>query len=717
MEKLETKLEISAICRSPNIATLLSPKDLETIGAYCRAGYKADRESRRDWEKRYALAYELALQVVKNKSFPWPGASNVKFPLLTIAALNFHSRAYPAIVPVEGVVKAKVLAPEDDPEGARYAAAERVGSHMSYQLQNESNWEEETDRELLALPILGCVFRRVYFDIPCKISRSDLVFPNELVVGYYAKSFETAEFVSLMLEVAKNTVIERERQGLWVAQDYGTPITEEIDQIKAAQDRASGYKPPATPAVSTPYTFIEQMCLLDLDGDGYAEPYFVIFEEKSGRVARIWARFTTADVQYNTKRQVSFIKAMNPFTKITFLPSPDGSFYDMGLGQLLAPINASVDSLINMLIDSGVMYTVGGGFLGRGVKIRGGRASFLPGEWKRLESSGEDLQKGVYPLPVKEPATILFELLTYLVGYGERIAGATDVQVGTMPEANAKTGALQIANENGRATFTAIFKRVWRCHSKEFEAIYNLNSLYFDVMQKSYLGKAGKWLKIQRQDYDFAQSGLIPTADPNAVSKTERIQRAQFIATNAINVPGHNVYKSYKRLYDELGVQGVEEILPDPKGENRIEPGPDVKLIEAQAKTLQAETARLGVLLKAQEAMRKLDAEEHLIRAKVIQLLADAELKMSQSETENRQAIIDGIQTEIEVQKHELAKIEAVRQTVKELMDGTEPSGEPEVRGGTSTGERVSTMETAPGDSTTIRLPSVGTPSPQERVG
>jgi chaperonin GroES len=40
---------------------------------------------------------DLALQLQKDKSFPWPGASNVAFPLVTIAALQFHSRAYPAL--------------------------------------------------------------------------------------------------------------------------------------------------------------------------------------------------------------------------------------------------------------------------------------------------------------------------------------------------------------------------------------------------------------------------------------------------------------------------------------------------------------------------------------------------------------------------------------------------------------------------------------------
>ena len=50
-------------------------------------------------------AMDLAMLVAEQKSFPWPGASNVKHPLLATAAIQFNARAYPAIVSGRDVVK------------------------------------------------------------------------------------------------------------------------------------------------------------------------------------------------------------------------------------------------------------------------------------------------------------------------------------------------------------------------------------------------------------------------------------------------------------------------------------------------------------------------------------------------------------------------------------------------------------------------------------
>jgi chaperonin GroES len=106
---------------------------------------------------------DMAMQVRETKNFPWPNASNVKFPLLTVAAIQFQARAYPAIVDGSNLVKGRVLGP--DPQGEKRERADRIGAHMTWQLlYRMPGWEEETDRLLLMLPIVGCVFRKTYFD-------------------------------------------------------------------------------------------------------------------------------------------------------------------------------------------------------------------------------------------------------------------------------------------------------------------------------------------------------------------------------------------------------------------------------------------------------------------------------------------------------------------------------------------------------------------------
>ena len=82
-----------ALIESPNFSHRFSSEDLQRIGDYVWHGFSQDLASRSAWENRTQKAMDLAQQLQEEKSFPWPGASNVAFPLVTIACLQFHSRA------------------------------------------------------------------------------------------------------------------------------------------------------------------------------------------------------------------------------------------------------------------------------------------------------------------------------------------------------------------------------------------------------------------------------------------------------------------------------------------------------------------------------------------------------------------------------------------------------------------------------------------------
>ncbi len=100
-----------------NIAPLLDKDVVNKIGMEVVRGYDIDKNSRADWEKMMQTAMDLAMQVTKEKSWPWPKAANVKYPLITTAAIQFSARAYPAIVRGAEVVKGQVIGP--DPQGAK----------------------------------------------------------------------------------------------------------------------------------------------------------------------------------------------------------------------------------------------------------------------------------------------------------------------------------------------------------------------------------------------------------------------------------------------------------------------------------------------------------------------------------------------------------------------------------------------------------------------
>ena len=160
MLQLSKKIELNEKnIKSPNLCHLLSDEDLTAIGTEVWDDYEADVQSRQDWSRRTSAAMDLAMQVQKDKSFPWPGCSNVAFPLITIASLQFHSRAYPAIIQGTDVVKCRVVG--QDPDGTKTEKAQRISTYMSYQLLEEDEcWESEEDRSLIVVPIVGTAFKK-----------------------------------------------------------------------------------------------------------------------------------------------------------------------------------------------------------------------------------------------------------------------------------------------------------------------------------------------------------------------------------------------------------------------------------------------------------------------------------------------------------------------------------------------------------------------------
>ena len=165
-------MNIQKLVQSTNLAANLDEDTLTKIGNEVVEGYNDDKQSRSEWEKKAKEYFELALQVAKEKSFPWPKASNVKFPLVSIAAMQFGARAYPTLVPSTGkIVQMRVLG--KDPDGQKYQRAQRVSTHMNYQLTVQmEDWEEDYDKLLIMLPIIGVAFKKTYYDSSLRRNKS-----------------------------------------------------------------------------------------------------------------------------------------------------------------------------------------------------------------------------------------------------------------------------------------------------------------------------------------------------------------------------------------------------------------------------------------------------------------------------------------------------------------------------------------------------------------
>ena len=665
MLDLAYKGSVNQLVRMPNIADVMLEDDVNKLGQHCLAGFVQDKTSRAEWESWYAEAMKLALQLKETKTFPWPNASNVKFPLITIACLYFHAKAYPAIINDQHIVKCKPIGVNTTQEYLDRCT--RVSSHMSYQLLEETDWEETTDRGLIILPLLGTIIKKTYFNTQTKTRTSELISPEFFVVDYYTTDLAHCRRTSEMFTIHKNDARNRVLTGRWldVFTTQATPTTGPVEAVKQEGSMT-------TPNTSGDYyPMIEQNLWLDLDKDGYQEPYVAIFRQDTGQLARLVARWFPQDVARNDAKQIVNIRAYNAYTKIPFIPSPDGSFYELGFGRLLGPVNESIDSLINQLIDAGTMSNLGGGFLGRGAKIKGGDNTFKPFEWKRVDSTGDDLRKSIVELTIREPSRVLLELLTFLVSYGQQVAGATDPQVGENPGQNTPAEVMRIMNENGRQVYSAIYKRIWRGFKEEFKKFYKLNSLYPSSMEYEDR-QSGRWFNVDKRDYSYPDSGIVPAADPSMVSSADKQRQALMVHQVVSSTPGGDTMEAARGVLVAFSVQEVDKYLPPatlPDGSPNPaakQPPPDPKLLKVELDAKKEENRKQEAALAAERGAIELYARLDEANAKMAESQARVILMLEEAATIKDDSAIALINSQIGATKLEL---EGHKVTIKAVTD------------------------------------------------
>lgn len=599
----EKQTPLAAILESTNIAEKLDEEKLKTIGTDASRGFEADLETRKDWETHIDSWTKLAKQTVEPKTFPWRNASNVKYPLLSTAAMQFAARAYPSLVPSSGkIVQAKPIG--KDPDGKKTALAEAVSVYMSYQLLEEMDyWEEEMDKLLIMLPIVGTMFKKTYWDSLNDTTCSSLVLPKNLVVNHWARSLESAERISEIMEISPRKLKERQQAGLWLDIELGSaPQPEKAPSYTQLDD-------------STPYTIIEQHTFIDLDDDGYKEPYIVTFHKESKKVLRVVARFDDKTIKLSDKGKIVKIDPIQYYTKFDFIPNPDGGFYSIGFGVLLGPLNESVNTLINQLVDAGSLANMQSGFIGKGLRLRNGDTKFNLGEWKQVNATGDDLRKQIVPLPAKEPSTVLFQLMGSLITSGKELASVAEIFVGKMPGQNTPATTTMATIEQGMKVFTAVYKRIYRGLAEEFKKVARLNSIYLDP--DTYVDVVD--MSVGPEDFDMSTHNIYPGADPTAISQTEKLMKAQGLL-ELLPIGTLDPLEVTKRVLEAQEQPNWEQVLNQQiQQTGQFEPPPDPKMQEMQMKS---QLEQQKIQMQGAQTQQKMELET---RDKQVQLAMKAQ--------------------------------------------------------------------------------------------
>ncbi len=588
-------LHIRDIIETDSIIGLLDAHEVANIGQRCLADLQIDENSRKDWLESYSKWLDSAMQVQKAKTTPWPGAANVNVPILTTAAIQFQARAYPAIVDNAQLVKVKVLGPAAEEKSER---AERIADHMTWQLTEDMpSWEEETDRLLLMLPILGCVFRKTYFSPIERRNVSEMVPAEDFVVNYWTKSLADATRYSQIIRLYAYQVRERVNAGLWRDPGALPPADDKRNQNEDDDGLI---------------LFVEQHCRLDLDEDGYPEPYIVTFAKDSGTVVRISPCFEADDVvmaDEGNAGKVVRIERRQYFSKYGFIPAPDGSFYDMGFGMLLEHPGAIINATINQLLDAGALANSQGGFVGSGVNLKAGATRFRLGEWKRVDVMGGTLRENVVPLQLPGPNATLFELLGFMVEMAKGITSVQDVMTGGEENHNAPVGTTLARIEQGMKVFSAIYKRIHRAFKADLRMLFRLNRYHLN--EQVYFNLNDVPGEVMAADYEDRDLDVVPMSDPTAVTDLQKMSRVDFLMATFRGDPNVDQVELDRRAMEAAGTPDIETLLK-PKSI-----GDDPAFLMAQAEMAnQRDETRASIRLKnAQSAAQLMNAAKAAMEA------------------------------------------------------------------------------------------------------
>ena len=601
-----------------NLAENYGQDVLDKLGQLVLFEFNIDDTSRDDWKSKAEKAMKFATQEAEEKQYPWPKASNVIFPLITQAAIQFNARTYPAIIQNRNVVKGVVegsdkgtpatvngksdgqpkLHPDGTPiwlsaPGEKRKRADRVGEHMSWQLLDQmKEWEPQTDGMLLQIPIMGGACRKTYRDPIEDRNRSLLVSLKNLVWNYHAPSFEDAPRHTEILTLYPHEIEENERAEVFLPQLYGPGGGDDDTNSERAQ---SGDE-------DAPHVFLEQHRRYDLDGDGYPEPYIVTVHKRSAKVVRIVARYDEdgiatgkgPDVDEDSETgalteddgedrdEIIKITPIEHYTLIPFLPNPDGGSYPVGFGHLLRPLNEAINTTLNQMFDAGHLQNAGGGFVSDQLSMHSGPVNFQVGKYVRVGSKGQAIKDAVFPIPFPGPSSVLFQLLGLLIKSSEQVAGAQEILAGGAEKANASPTTILALIEQGLQVYTAIHKRIYRALKSEFDKLYRLNRLHLKESERYQIGD--EWREITPDDYRLG-GGVAPIADPTMITDMQKLGRAQIMMTFKGD-PLIQQKEIYTRLFDAASIDRVEDLFVPP-------PPPQISQQLAQI-TIEEKMAELG---------------------------------------------------------------------------------------------------------------------------
>ena len=539
-----------------NLAEFLPDDVLGKMASQLYGNYQDYKSSRKDWERSYREGLDLLGFKYDNRTEPFQGASGATHPVLAEAVTQFQALAYKELLPADGPVRTQILGmPTPDKE----QQSQRVKEFMNYQIMDQmKEYEPEFDQMLFYLPLSGSTFKKVYYDEVEGRAVSKFVPADDLIVPYTATSLDDAEAIIHRIKISENELRKQQVAGFYRDVELKPGQVRE-DELQQKENELEGRTKSGRD--DDVFTLLEYHINLDIEGfedvgadglpTGIKLPYIVTIEENSREILSIKRNY---EIGNQKKNKIQY------FVHFKFLPGL--GFYGFGLIHMIGGLSRTATAALRQLLDAGTLSNLPAGFKQRGIRIRDDAQSIQPGEFRDVDAPGGNIRDAFMMLPFKEPSQTLLNLLGVVVNAGQRFASIADLQIGDGNQ-SAAVGTTVALLERGSRTMSAIHKRIYAALKNEFKLMARVFKLY--LPQEYPYDVVGGQRMIKQTDFDD-RVDILPVADPNIFSQTQRISLAQTeLQLAASNPQIHNQYEIYRNMYEALGVKNIDKILIRPQ--------------------------------------------------------------------------------------------------------------------------------------------------------
>ena len=532
-----------------NLAEDMSDETLQRMSNQLLDDYKKDRVSRKDWETSYTNNLDLLGIKHTEMTRPFKGSASVTHPLLSEAVTSFQAQAYKELLPSQGPVRTRVLGMEDN---EKINQAQRVQDFMNYMITEEmEEYTPEFDQLLFYLALAGSAFKKVYYDEVMQRAVSKFVPAEDLVVPYYTTDLMECERITHVIKMGENEILKKQAAGFYRDVEL-KPTSSGPTEIQKKYQELEGVTPSTDKQYSYSVLEMHVDCNLDEFENTNSEkevkvPYIISIDEGSGEVLSIYRNYDMTD---ETKKRKEY------FVHFKFLPGL--GFYGFGLTHMIGGLSRTATQSLRQLLDAGTLSNLPAGFKSRGIRIRDDDQPFQPGEFRDVDAPGGNIKDQFQILPFKEPSATLYQLMGFVVQAGQKFAAITNMDTGNDLQ-NRAVGTTVSLLERGSRVMSAIHKRCYYSMRREFRLLSKVFATYLPPIYPYSVYGADQ--AVKQTDFDD-RVDVIPVADPNIMSMAQRVTLANENLKIALSNPMmHNLREAYRRVYEALGTQDIDQLL------------------------------------------------------------------------------------------------------------------------------------------------------------